>query len=253
MLAPDRRRLLLEHLRRHGSVRVEQLASHLGVSPATVRRDLALLEDEGRLLRAHGGAFVTPTGATSPVATDTTADHRSAVKERIGRQAATYVDDGMTIMILSGSTTGAMLSHIQDRAITVVTNGLGVGAQLAAHPSVRLVMLGGLLDREQMTLLGPMSEQNMADLHVDVMFAGAYGVDPEIGVTGAKLNQAGYHHSMLHHTDSLVVLADGEKFGRRGPTVLAGVDQVDRFVTDAAAAPAVVDALRSRGCDVVVC
>jgi DeoR/GlpR family transcriptional regulator of sugar metabolism len=93
----------------------------------------------------------------------------------------------------------------------------------------------------------------MADLHVDMLFAGAYGIHPDVGVTGAKVTQAGQHHSMLRHTESLVVLAGGEKFGRQGPTLLARIDQVTTFVTDDTAPAEIADALRASGSSVVVC
>lgn len=251
MLVPDRRRLLLDELHRHGSAQVEQLSDVLGVSASTVRRDLALLEDDGLLVRAHGGAYVRR-GDPQQQPSATAGDAAEA-KARIGAAAAQRVADGTTVMILAGSTTGSMLPHLAGRSITVVTNGLDTAHTLARFPEITVVMLGGVLNRTQNTLLGPMTEQNMKDLHVDVMFAGAWGVNAEAGVTGDKVIQAGYHHSMLKHADSLVVLADAAKFGRRGPTLLAGVEQVDCFVTDRDAPEAVVAALRERGATVTVC
>ena len=252
MLVPDRHRTLLDEVRRRGSAQVAQLAAAVGVSSSTVRRDLAVLEAEGLLLRARGGAYVrassTPALPSRPAPEDDT-----QARGRIACTAAELVQDGMTVMILAGSTTGAMLPLLVDRTLTVVTNGLEVAQTLAPHPQITLVMLGGVLHREQMSLLGPMTAQNMADLHVDVLFAGAYGVHPDIGVTGSKVTQAGDHHLMLGHATSLVVLATGEKFGRQGPTLLARPEQVDTFITDDAAAPDLVDALRARGSTVRVC
>lgn len=249
VLAPDRHRQLLDELRLRGSAQVEQLADVLSVSAATVRRDLALLEAEGLLSRVHGGAYLEAGEGRRPTPPEPDVD---SAKQRIGRAAAERVVDGMTIMVLAGSTTSSMLPHLARREITVVTNGLDVAHTLARHPSVTLVMLGGVLHREQMTLLGPMTAMNMADLHVDVLFAGAWGVNPDVGVTGSKVVQAGYHHSMLKHANALVVLADSTKFGRRGPTVLAAVDQVEGFVTDRGAPDTVVEALRAHGPSVTV-
>ena len=250
VLAPARRRRLLDELGRHGSAQVAELAHALGVSPSTVRRDLAELESDGLLRRAHGGAYLDGVATPAP---RVQAGDGDAAKLRIGRAAAGLIDDDMTVMILSGTTTQAMLSHLATRSITVVTNGLAIATALADYPGITLVMLGGILHRNQMTLLGPMTEQNMADLHVDVLFAGAYGITPRVGVTGAKIVQAGYHHSMLRHTDSLVVLADATKFGRRGPTLLADIDQVDTFVTDEDAPTGVLDELRDGGASITVC
>ncbi len=248
MLVPDRRRAVLDHVRRHGSAQVEQLAQTLGVSAWTVRRDLAELESQGQLRRTHGGAFLdraTPVVAPPPSGDDD-------AKARIGRLAAERLVDGSTVLVLPGSTTGAMLPHLRTRRLTVVTNGVEIAYELRHAPDVSLVVLGGLLHREQMTLLGPLTEGAMGDLHVDLIVAGAYGVDPQTGVTGAKIIAAGAHHGMLRHTDALMVLADATKLGRRGPTLLAATDRVDTLITDRAAAPEVVDELRRRGPEVIL-
>lgn len=247
MLVPDRHRTLLDEVRRRGSAQVAQLADAVGVSSSTVRRDLAVLEAEGLLLRARGGAYLRTADAPSPRAASLSSPSDDTGKQRLGRRAVELVDDGMTIMILGGSTTATMLPLLAGRRLSVVTNGLDVANALAPHPETTVVMLGGVLHREQMTLLGRMTEQNMADLHVDVMFAGAYGIHPDVGVTGNKLTTAAYRHTMLRHAASLVVLATGEKFGRQGPTVLAHVDQVDTFVTDEQAPLDTVEAVRALG------
>ena len=206
------------------------------------------------LLRARGGAYLESRTDAAPHTAPRGGDGAAVdVKQRLGRQAVDLLEDGMTAMILAGSTTATMLPLLAGRSLTVVTNGLEVARALAPYPEITLVLLGGVLHREQMTLLGPMTARNMADLHVDVLFAGAYGIDPGIGVTGTKVIQAGYHHSMLQHAQSLVVLATAEKFGRQGPTLLARVDQVDTFLTDDATPVEIVEALREKGSSVVVC
>ena len=232
MLIPDRRRRVLEHVRRHGSATVDDLAELLDVSGSTIRRDMARLERDGVLVRTHGGAVVSTSAARSerpaePSGTD-------EAKERIGRRAAELVADGSTIMVLAGSTTSAMIPALYDRDLTVVTNGLDIAHGLRHAPNISLVVLGGYLHREQMTLLGPMSSAAMSSLHVDAMLAGAWGVDADTGVTGTKIIQAGNHEVMLRHTEKLIVLADATKLGRRGPTLLAGMEQLDTLVTDAA-------------------
>ena len=246
MLVPDRHRSLLDEVRRRGSAQVAQLADAVGVSSSTVRRDLAVLEAEGLLLRARGGAYLRPADGPGPRPTSSSASG-DAGKQHLGRRAVDLVEDGMTVMILGGSTTATMLPLLAGRRLSVVTNGLEVANALAPHHEITVVMLGGVLHRDQMTLLGRMTEQNMAELHVDVMFAGAYGIHPDVGVTGDKLATAGYHHTMLKHAASLVVLATGEKFGRQGSTLLARIDQVDTFITDGQAPPETVEAVRALG------
>ncbi len=219
----------------------------LGVSAWTVRRDLAFLEGEGSLVRTRGGALATATSAPTPVAAPPT-----DAKSRIGRTAAGLIDDGSTILLLGGSTTAAVLPIIRDRSLTVVTNGLDVALHLRDAPDITLVVLGGYLHRDQMTLLGPMTDAAMGDLHVDAIIAGAWGVDVEPGVTGNKIVQAGPHHAMLNHADRLIVVADASKLGRRGTTVFAPIERVDVLVTDTDAASDVVGRVRQRGVDVLI-
>jgi DeoR/GlpR family transcriptional regulator of sugar metabolism len=252
MLVPERHRRILEHVRRHGSARIDELAEQFAISAWTVRRDLQHLEHEGLLRRTHGGALVRvdPRADQNDGSLATTGDDgpgQHPAKARIGRHAAALIPEHATVLVLAGTTTAAMLPHLAERQLTVVTNGLEIAYALRHSPSVSVMMLGGMLHRAQMTLLGPQTEAAMADLHVDLIVAGAYGIDPDVGVTGAKIAQAGHHRAMLSHTDALIVLADSTKLGRRGPTVFAGVDQVDRLVTDTDADPGDVARVRARG------
>ncbi len=246
MLIPDRRREVLARVRHAGSASIEDLAGEMSVSAWTIRRDLTALADQGLLVRTHGGAYL----ATSATPASTAAA-KSDVKVRIGQAAAGLIEDGSTILLLGGSTTEAVVDHIYDRPLTVVTNGLEIAYRLRHAPLITLVVLGGYLHREQLTLLGPMTDAAMGELHVDTLIAGAWGVDAEPGITGNKIIQAGPHHAMLNHADRLIVVADSTKLGRRGPTVLAGIEQVDVLVTENDAPPEVVDRIRQRGVQVL--
>lgn len=251
MLGPDRRRRVLAHIREHGSASVQALVDELGVSAWTVRRDLDQLEREGQVVRTHGGATAAHPGADAPTPPGSPGDDRA--KTRIAAAAADLLPpDGATVMVLGGSSTQALVPHLAGRSLTVVTNSLEIANGLKHAHDVTLVMLGGYLHREQMTLLGPLSEASMADLHVELMIAGAYGVDPGRGVTGAKVIQAGYHHRMLDHAERLLLLADASKLGRRGPTLLARMEQVHTLVTDSRAPAGLLERLRDAGPEVVV-
>jgi DeoR/GlpR family transcriptional regulator of sugar metabolism len=251
MLIPDRRRRVLAEVRRHGSASIEQLAAALAVSSSTIRRDMSELEQAGMLRRTHGGAVVTSSDPDDPPPRapggNGWAERDDTAKARIARRAASMVEDGSTVMLLGGSTTGAMVPALFDRQLTVVTNGLEIAHGLRHAPLISVVVVGGYLHREQMSLLGPMTLAAMSAVHVDVMMAGAWGVDPDTGVTGNKISQAGDHDPMLRHTDRLVVLADATKIGRRGPTLFAGMDRVHTLVTDRGAAADVLARIEGHG------
>lgn len=242
----------MQMLRVSGSGNVVDFADALGVSASTVRRDLRELDDRGLLTRVHGGASVLDADL-EPVLTSRAGEH-SEQKRCIGQAAARRVPDGATVLITGGSTTEAMLPYIADRTgLTVLTNGLGIAHQLARYDQISVVVLGGVLRHEELSLLGSLAEQALADFHVDMAFSGAFGVHPDAGISGADVSEASTDRRMLHVADELVVLADASKLGRRGPVRLAEVQKISALITDPDAPPATVQALRARGVDVVVC
>lgn len=252
MLSLDRQRRLLQLLRAHGSGNVLDLAQALGVSASTVRRDLNELNDRGLLTRVHGGASVLSADA-EPVLSSRAAEH-SEQKRRIGAAAAQRVPDGATVLITGGTTTEAMVPFLGERAgLTVLTNGLNIAYQLSRHPDVSVVVLGGVLRHDEMSLLGPIAEQVLGEFHVDIAFSSAFGIHADDGMSASDVNEAGTDRRMLATANSLVLLADASKFGRRGPVRVANVEQISCLITDDAAPADDLDRLRERGVEVVIC
>ncbi|SHF55057.1 transcriptional regulator, DeoR family [Jatrophihabitans endophyticus] len=251
MLSLERQRRLLQHVRTHGSGNVLDLAEELGVSASTVRRDLREMDERGLLTRVHGGASVLDTDV-EPVLSSRSAE-RSEQKRRLGEAAAERVPDGATVLITGGTTTETMLPFLAGRErLTVLTNGLNIAYQLARYPEISVVVLGGVLRHDEMSLLGPIAEHVLAEFHVDLAFSSAFGVDPEHGISGANVTEAGTDRRMLQSADKLVVLADSSKFGRRGPVRSARVDQISCLVTDGDAPAPALQAFRAQGVEVVI-
>jgi DeoR/GlpR family transcriptional regulator of sugar metabolism len=252
MLGLERQRLLLQHLRARGSGNVVDLASALGVSPSTVRRDLRDMNDRGLVTRVHGGASVADAEIEAVLAAR--AAQHSDQKRRIGAAAAVQVPDGATVLITGGTTTEAMLPHLAGReGLTVLTNGLNIALGLSRCPGISTVVLGGVLRHGELSLLGPLTEQALAEFHVDVAYCSAFGIHPSAGLTGADVREAGTDRRLLQGAEHLVVLADASKIGRRGPVRLAGTTRIDRLITDDTAPPEQLEALRSAGVEVQVC
>jgi hypothetical protein len=116
---------------------------------------------------------------------------------------------------------------------------------------VAVVVLGGVLRHEEMSLLGPIAEQVLAEFHVDIAFSGAFGIDAEAGMSGANVTEAGTDRRMLQAATRLAVLVDASKFGRRGPVRLARAEQIDYLITDRAAPADALELLRTKGVEVV--
>lgn len=251
MLEVERQQLMLHHIRVNGSGNVADLARTLGVSPSTVRRDLAELSGRRLLKRVRGGASA---AEPPPGERRRNVPAQLAQKRRIGAAAAERIADGSTLVLGGGTTVEAMVPFLADKKqLTVLTNALPVAALLDSHPEITVVVLGGILRSEQMSLLAPHTEQLLAEFHVEVAVYGAFGIDAEHGLYGARAEQAATDRALLASAASVTVLADCTKFGRSGPVRLIPPTALHCVVTDDGADPDRLRALRSRGVDVVVC
>ena len=250
LLVEERRRRICELLRDEGRVTVDALAQHFGISQVTIRADLSALETAGVLVRTHGGA-VPPEGEDEPLGVKQLQHH--AEKVRIAQAAVALIRDGETIILDSGTTTAEIARALRKAdltAINVITNALNVAALLMDVPSVRLIVPGGILRRESNSLSGPMAEATLASLQADRLYLGADGLDPEIGVMTPHLQEAELNAKMIRISRQVVVVADSSKLLRRNISLIAKVEQIHLLITDRAAPPPSIQALRQRGVEV---
>ena len=214
MKATDRHRAILELVRARDT-NVEQLSAALGVSEATVRRDLTTLAQQRRLVRTHGGATAL-VGLHEPEAS--LEERKSAQrdqKDAIARAAAAHVQDGDTVLLDGGTTCAALALHLCSRqGVHVVTNNLLAVMTLANAPGVRLTIIGGDLRGSSMSTLGPLAELTLSRLSVDKAFLGADGVVAEFGLCEASDQQAYLKECIIKRAAQVFVLADADKLGR---------------------------------------
>jgi DeoR family transcriptional regulator of aga operon len=246
MRQAERFNLILQELSAGGSVAVAELVERLGVSAATVRRDLETLEQQRLLTRTHGGAVAHGVSYELPLRYKS-ARHQDE-KGRIARAAAERVADGAAIGLTGGTTTTEVARAIVDREhLTVVTNALNIASELAVRPNLKLVVTGGYARAESYELVGPLAERSLAGLNLDVVFLGVDGVSAEAGLTT--------HHEVEAHTDlalierarRVVVVADSSKLGRVAFARICPLERVDELLTDRGADPGAIAELREEG------
>ncbi|MBQ9917590.1 MAG: DeoR/GlpR transcriptional regulator [Microbacterium sp.] len=252
LLGPKRQRELLNYIRAYGTGSVTEMAKILGVSASTVRRDLNELQERGLVERIHGGAApltddVEPLRPLREVAF-------SDEKRRIGQAAASHIADHSTVLILGGTTTEAMLPFLGAvRGLTVLTNSLMVVNRLAQYSDIALIVLGGLLRRQEMSLLGHLTIAGLDEFGIDQVFSGAFGIDPEIGVTGTNLSETQTDRSLASSARELIMLADHSKLTQRGPARLVPTTAVSTLITDDGADADVLQRFREAGVIVETC
>jgi DeoR/GlpR family transcriptional regulator of sugar metabolism len=247
VLAAERREQILDAVRSGRSAGVVELAARFHVSEMTVRRDLQALARAGKLRRVHGGAV--SEREEPPFAQ--TAVERLAGKERVGRAAAALVADGDTVMVDIGTTTLQLARCLHGRSLTVVTSSIPVVQELLPDPSIELIVLGGSLRRNYLSLVGVLAEDALGQLSADVAFLGASGLTRDLRVMDTTMVEVPIKRGMIAASRRAVLLLDAAKFDMRGSMHVCRATDFDAVVTDAAPEHPRVRALVQAGVDVV--
>jgi DeoR/GlpR family transcriptional regulator of sugar metabolism len=238
VIAAQRRRAILRQVQDDGYVEASRLSADLGVDVSTIRRDLDSLARDGLVHRTHGGALPAAPVGTRDLGEEPRRLEHAAQKRAIATVAAGLVADGDAVALDAGSTTHALATAlVAKKGLTVVTNDLGIAHELAAQRHVRLVVVGGEL-ADSGSLVGPWAQQNLAGIHVDWAFLGADGIDANAGVTSNDTIAVPVKRAFVAAARATVVVADHSKFGIRALATVAGLDELDRVVTDDGLTPA---------------
>lgn len=245
MLVEERRRRIVEEVRRRGSVSVTALAEELEVSGMTIRRDLETLAADGMLDKVHGGATLRRGASAEELDFELTSERNLTHKETIAAEAMKLIEPGMSVGISAGSTTWTFARHLAAVPdLTIVTNSLRVAEAFRRTETEHLVVLTGGVRTPSDALVGPVADAALKSLHCDVVFLGVHGIDVEAGLTTPNLAEAQTNQALIGSGGRLVVLADHTKFGRVGLTTIVPLERVDTLITDSAADPEEVARVR---------
>ena len=247
MRQEDRLGRILERLAADGSVGVAQLATELGVSTASVRRDLQYLEEQRLLSRTHGGAVANSTVYELPLRYRS--GRHGGEKRRIAAEAAARVDDSVTTLGLTGGTTTTELARqVADRrGLTIVTNALNIASELAVRPELRLIVTGGVARSESYELVGQFAEATLDGINLDLAVVGVDGITARGGLTTYQDIEAHTNNVMIQRAGRVIVVADGSKVGRLALARICEASSIDELITDASAPAAELRALAEAG------
>ncbi|ABZ85203.1 transcriptional regulator, deor family [Heliomicrobium modesticaldum Ice1] len=247
MLPAERRKRILEIIKKEEKVEIEPLATELGVSPMTVRRDLNLLERQGLVERTHGGAL--PVGSLLQETTYQTkqAAHREA-KRRIAAEALSLIREGQVILLDAGTTTLEIARQLKGFSdLTVITNDLKIALELFDVDGVTLYCTGGRVQKNLGSLIGPPTLQFMESIRVDITFLAASSIDVVWGITTPVMEKAQIKRRMMAVAEQVVLVADHSKFGNKAFCQIARLEEVDLLITDDGLATDMVRQLQELG------
>jgi DeoR/GlpR family transcriptional regulator of sugar metabolism len=239
MLAGQRQMLIAEEIRRRGAVRVSELTELLGVSDMTVRRDLDVLAEAGLIEKVHGGATVRSQPSTEEPGFEAKSRRQSREKEAIALAARELVQPGQAIALGAGTTTPRLALHLLDVPdLTIVANSIQVASVLhrAPRPDRTVVLTGGVRTPSD-ALVGPVALSALGSLHVDILFTGVHGMAADAGFTTPNLLEAETNRALIACAERVVVVADHTKWGVRGLSRFARLNEADVLVSDAGLPP----------------
>jgi DeoR family transcriptional regulator, aga operon transcriptional repressor len=248
----DRVTTILGRLAEDGSVDAARLATEFAVSPATIRRDLQMLEDQKLLARTHGGAVAADVEYELPVRYR--GSHHRDQKLAIARCAAARLPHGpLTVGFTGGTTTHEVARLVASRYdLTVVTNALDIAVELALRPRLKLVMTGGVSRTQSYELVGPLAENTLTGLNIGVAVVGVDGISARGGLTTHDEVEAHTDHVMISRASRVIVVADGSKVGQDCLARICDLSAVSELVTDASANAEALTAIRAAGVTVAV-
>lgn len=248
----ERRQAILALVAGRGRVAVSELSSHFGVSEVTIRADLQALAEQKLIVRTHGGAVPANPGATE-LALVLRRQRQVQEKGRIGAAGAELIADGDAVFLDSSSTSLAIAHHLKERRyVTVVTNGMEVARELLDAPAIDLVVVGGLLQRETMSLVGVHGLDALDEFNLQKGFFGAHGISLEAGLTDVSHDEAAVKRQLAARCAQVIAVLDATKWGRVGVASFARIDEVHRVITDANAPAHIVQSVTARGIVVTV-
>ncbi len=261
---------LLDILGRDGRLDVGAASAELGVSQATIRRDLGHLSAQQFLTRTRGGAA--PASVAYDLPLRYKSDRNAEQKSRIGAAAAALIPFGAVIGLNGGTTTSQVARALVTRpapttppegtpaddgpdegiAYTVVTNALNIANDLAVRRTIKLVVTGGVARPSSYELIGPLAEPGLVRVHLDYAVLGVDGFDLAVGATADHEGEAAVTAQMVARASTVVVVADSSKLGRSSFARVCTADAVAVLVTDANADATLLEGARALGIDVVV-
>ncbi len=233
-LARQRHDVIVAEVRRRGVVRVSDLATLLGVSDMTIRRDLEMLDEAGMVTKVHGGATLRAERSSDEPGFEAKSLRNMAEKHAIAMAAAALITPGSAIGITAGTTTWQLAYHLVDIPhLTVITNSVRVSDVLyrAPRPDRTVVLTGG--DRTPSdALVGPVALATLRTLHLDVVCMGVHGMAADAGFTTPNLQEAETNRAFVDSTQNLMVLADHAKWNIIGLSTIAPLERAATVISD---------------------
>jgi len=246
----NRRKTVLEDLKKNNSVNITELAERLDVSSMTIRRDLRKLAEQGLVTLVRDGAILN-SGAASMYNVTLREKKEKTEKNRIGRFCADLVKEGSAVFIDCGSTAKSIAEAlVTKKNIVVMTNSLPVMNILANNKNIRLISVPGIYEEQNKGFWGELASEFIRRFKFDIAFIGAYGFDVERGITTPDVSAAQTEVAFMKQSRKNVVVLDHTKLGVSSLIAVGHLQDINLLVTDKEASENAIKCIREAGIEV---
>jgi DeoR family glycerol-3-phosphate regulon repressor len=252
MKPEERRKRIAELVRESTRASVEDLAGLLSTSRETVRRDLAVLSEQGVVRKIHGGAVPAQTAFENPLKVRYATARRE--KMALAAKAAEQFRDGDSLLIDAGTTTALFAAALSEvGSFTVITNSVLVAQELRQGPRPSEVfLLGGRYFADGQEVLGSLVVEQLKRVQADHAVLTVGAVDPAGRALDFNAEEAAIARAMMAAARQTTILADNSKLGRHALFEVCGPADIARFVTDSEPPQSILGALRAAGVELLV-
>ncbi len=253
----DRLLQICSYIEERGSVSTLELTSHFQVSEMTIRRDLAVLEQQGKITRFHGGAACKKNDrreATFELRTDTNHELKAAIGACGIRFLQEYIARNQPYSIFLGSgTTLYRMAELVDTEypVSILTDNLHSATILASSGKNKVIMIGGELTLPSLNATGHMAEKELSELTIDCAFIGSSAIDERGTLYAYNMQEAGMFTSIIAVSKHIVVMTDHTKLGKRNLVSIASLNQQFTLITDSSAPADYLQCYRNLGAQVI--
>jgi DeoR/GlpR family transcriptional regulator of sugar metabolism len=231
VFAEERHQRIVAILAAQGRVRIAELVTELGVTEATLRKDLGALERDGLLRRTHGGAIATRPQLEPTISSRSS--HNGPAKDVIAQACLGHIAAGDSVFLDSGTTVQRIADRLDVANVNVLTNALGVATAVADRPTVRHTLVGGSVRSLGGTVVGPVALENLRRFSVNVAFISASGFSQN-GISVADVAEADFKRAVIERARQVIVPIDSSKFGIDDFITICELDAIDVVITETA-------------------
>ncbi len=250
MQSEERQSRIEEHLTKVEFASLDELSELVDASVSTVRRDLDLLEANGKVRRTHGGArLINPKSDEFIFSTRDT--HQLAEKEAIAQACAGLILPNQTVIVDAGSTCAHVAQHLEAKSPHIITNSLPVANTFSSSAKLEVVVTGGVIYPRLGVLVGPLAVAAFTQIHADVAIMSCGGISPD-GITNSHGLLIEIQRAMMQAAHRVILCVDHTKFGRQSISRLCGLEAIDTLITERFPSEEMQQALAQAGVELIV-